>query len=152
GLVGHEDGLYRRAARGDLVGPRHSRICRDHRDTDHSRLLLGLLDRVEMADLGDGRQRQFQLILGAELLLVVRGGPIVTSARRIIAGIAAVSTAVLLLAFQAPAHALLPPPPPMVPIIVQQWNFADPAAKTALGLLGGTVTRDLPVINGFAAN
>ena len=49
-----------------------------------------------------------------------------------------------------PASAVLPPEP-RVKVIVQQWDGADLSVTTLVASLGGTVTSDLPVINGFAA-
>ncbi len=74
-----------------------------------------------------------------------------TLSRRNVARFAAAVFAALVVGFQATAAAILPPPPPMVPVIVQQWNYGDPSVRTALATLGGSVTADLPVINGFAA-
>src|SRR5687767_1335606 len=47
-----------------------------------------------------------------------------------------------------PAGATTPPP---VNVIVQQWNGADPGPAALVAQLGGTVTRQLPVVMGFAA-
>jgi serine protease AprX len=55
----------------------------------------------------------------------------------------------------SPAHAgLLPPLLPPIPtskVIVQQWNSTDPAPALLVQLLGGTITRQLPIVGGFAA-
>jgi serine protease AprX len=68
-----------------------------------------------------------------------------------------------LLAALAPQHAMAdvtgttttttpPPPPQMVDVIVQQWNGADATAANLVAQLGGQVTRQLPVVLGFAAH
>ena len=79
-----------------------------------------------------------------------------TSARNwrshLVAGLLA---ALLVLTGAAPAGALLgvtpPPPPPTVKVIVQQWHAADSTVRDHVVVLGGTVTRDLPIIGGFSA-
>jgi serine protease AprX len=51
-----------------------------------------------------------------------------------------------------PASAgLLPPPPPPLKVIVQQLDPNDPAPAALVGLLGGQVTKQLPIVTGFAA-
>jgi serine protease AprX len=51
-----------------------------------------------------------------------------------------------------PASAsLLPPPPPPVKVIVQQLNPNDPGPAALVQMAGGTITRQLPIVTGFAA-
>jgi serine protease AprX len=69
---------------------------------------------------------------------------------RLIVGLLAAAS---LLLSGAPAGALLvpPPPPPPVKVIVQQWHASDTTVADYVEFLGGTVTRDLPIIGGFSA-
>ena len=68
------------------------------------------------------------------------------------AGLAVVVSTVLSGLVTAPAGAgLLPPPPPPVKVIVQQLDPNDPAPAALVGLLGGQVTKQLPIVTGFAA-
>jgi serine protease AprX len=46
---------------------------------------------------------------------------------------------------------LLPPPPPPLNIIVQQLDPNDPVPAAVVALLGGQVTKQLPIVTGFAA-
>ncbi|MFZ6003868.1 MAG: S8 family serine peptidase [Actinomycetota bacterium] len=51
-----------------------------------------------------------------------------------------------------PARALdVPAPPPPINVIVQQLDPADPGPSTLVSLLGGQVTKPLPIVSGFAA-
>ncbi len=51
-----------------------------------------------------------------------------------------------------PASAILPPPPPPpVKVIVQQLNPNDPGPAALVQMAGGTITRQLPIVTGFAA-
>ena len=64
-----------------------------------------------------------------------------------------VTLAALLLAAPlstGPAGASLPTTP-TVNVIVQLWNGSDLTARSLVTQLGGVVTADLPVVNGFAA-
>jgi serine protease AprX len=46
---------------------------------------------------------------------------------------------------------LLPPPPPPLNVIVQQLDPNDPLPAATVVLLGGQVTKQLPIVTGFAA-
>jgi serine protease AprX len=88
-------------------------------------------------------------------IVLWRARTVVTGGRsklgRLVVGIVA---AVTLLLSGAPAGALLlppPPPPPPVKVIVQQWHASDTTVADLVTALGGTVTRSLPIIGGFAA-
>jgi serine protease AprX len=56
-----------------------------------------------------------------------------------------------LTAAPAAAGLLPPPPPPPINVIVQQLDPNDPGPATLVGLMGGQVTRSLPIVTGFAA-
>jgi serine protease AprX len=65
----------------------------------------------------------------------------------------AVLGALTLVAGTHAAGALLPPPPPdpAVRVVVQLWDGLDLAPRGAVANLGGSITANLPVVNGFAA-
>jgi serine protease AprX len=73
------------------------------------------------------------------------------SLRRILVAATAAVAIVASSLGSGPATALLPPPDPPVKVIVQLWDGADTTARLAVAAAGGTVTADLPVVNGFAA-
>jgi serine protease AprX len=68
--------------------------------------------------------------------------------------VAAATAISLAMVVASPAHAIDPPPttpPPQVNIIVQQWDGLDAAPSALIAQLGGQVTRQLPIVLGFAA-
>ena len=69
------------------------------------------------------------------------------------AAAAALSATLLSGLVAAPAAAIwpVPPPPPPVKVIVQQLSPNDPGPAILVGLLGGQVTQQLPIVTGFAA-
>jgi serine protease AprX len=75
-----------------------------------------------------------------------------TGARRSVRCIAVTIIVTLLAGLAAPAaHALFPPPPPPLKVIVQKLHPADPGPEALVTLLGGSVTKQLPIVTGFAA-
>jgi serine protease AprX len=58
---------------------------------------------------------------------------------------------VSLLAASPASAGLLPPPPPTIKVIVQQLDPSDPAPALLVKMLGGDITRSLPIVTGFAA-
>src|SRR5687768_7168333 len=57
---------------------------------------------------------------------------------------------VSLLAASPASAGLLPPPPPTIKVIVQQLDPSDPAPALLVKMLGGDITRSLPIVTGFA--
>jgi serine protease AprX len=72
-------------------------------------------------------------------------------ARGVVAALLAALLGGSAIAPATPAGAILPPPPPMARVIVQQLDPNDAGPATLVGLLGGQITRSLPIVTGFAA-
>ena len=70
-------------------------------------------------------------------------------------GVVACAAAIVLAAPQSSPAVLGDPPTPPAPtqakVIVQLWDGNDAGPRAAVGVLGGTITSELPVVGGFAA-
>src|SRR5688572_27307010 len=91
-------------------------------------------EHLEGLTIGDRRRRRRLRRAGAALL-----------ATTLLSGLGAMPARAGLL------PPLLPPPPPPLNIIVQQLDPNDPVPAAVVALLGGQVTKQLPIVTGFAA-
>jgi len=90
-------------------------------------------ERLDGHTLGEPRRSRSLRRAGASLLITT-----------LLSGLVAMPASAGLLS-------LLPPPSPPLKVIVQQLDPNDPAPAALVSLLGGQVTKPLPIVTGFAA-